>query len=97
MSLFFFLVLSAGDAGDGHRRRDRHRLDHQKQDHSHTVSGHSWIFTGSATNNTGESQTHADQTPQLVFSHGDAVSNSFSSFLHAGRNLLVAADGQLRC
>lgn len=68
------VVLPAGDPGDGHRRRDRHRLDHQEQDCGHAVSGHCWILTGRATNNTGKSQTHVDRTFKVVFSRGDAVS-----------------------
>lgn len=52
------VVLSAGDPRNSHRRWDRYRLDHQTQDHSHTVSGHSWIPTGRAANDTGKPQTH---------------------------------------
>lgn len=53
------VVLFAGDPGDGHRGWDRYRLDHEEQDRSHTICGHSWILTGSAADDTGKSQTHA--------------------------------------
>lgn len=90
------VVLSPGDPGNGHRRWDRYRLDHQEQDCGHAVSGHSWILAGSAANDTGKSQTRADHWTQLVFLSWTNDS-CFLCFLCAGRNLLVATDGQLCC
>lgn len=52
-------VLSVGDSGDGRRRWDRNRLDHQEQDRRHTVGGRHWILTWSATHNTGTFQTRS--------------------------------------
>lgn len=51
-------VLSFGDVGDSHSGRDRHRLDHPKQNHHHTWSGHRWVSLGSATDHTGELRAH---------------------------------------
>lgn len=51
------VVLSAWDPGNGHRRWDRYRLDHEAQDRSHAVSGRSWILTGRAANNAGKFYT----------------------------------------
>lgn len=63
--VLYRVVLSARDAGDGHRRWDRHRLDHQAQDHHHLVCGHRRILTGHSTDDTGRSWD-APRGPSLL-------------------------------
>lgn len=49
----FSTVLPVGDFGDGHRGRDRNRLDHQAQDHRYAVRGRRRLLAGRATNHSG--------------------------------------------
>lgn len=58
MCLCVWTVLSFGDTGDRHSGRNRHWLDHPKQDLHHTWSGRRRVSLGSAADHAGELSTH---------------------------------------